>query len=399
MPAFAFHALAPGGTTTRGAIDAETERHARQLLRARGLYPTRIDLQRAGPRSRRSVGRDHGALALTTRELATLLSAGVPLSDALDAVAESEHGTGWDAIWTEVGAGVRAGTSLADALTLLAPVFPPTYEALVRAGEASGTLPATLARLATSLDHAAATRAQLRSALTYPAIMLAVTALMLGFLLAWVVPQLTQLVRDTRATLPFATEVLLAIVTVMRAAGWWIAGAIGLAVLGVTAWARTAAGRRTLDATVLRVPVVGPLVRAAAAGRIARTLGGLLASAVPIDTALPLAAAGAGNETLRLAVEAARRDVERGRPLAAALATTNVFPPLIARLAATGERGGTLATALERAADALDADVARRVRALTALVEPTLVLIMGAVVLSLVLAILVPLMSLSGGNG
>ena len=393
MPAFAFEALAVGGTKTSGLIDAETQRHARQLLRARGLYPTRID---PGQRERRAP--DPAGLPLATRQLSTLLAADLPVAEALDTLVEIERGTAWEATWTAVRANVGAGSALADALRSTGGTFPATYVALVRAGETSGTLPVVLQRLADQLEAHAATRAQVRSALTYPAIMLTVTAIMLGGLLVWVVPQLTQLVQDTHTTLPLATRLLLGGVAVLQR-GWWLLALAGIAAgAAVRAWIATPAGRATADALWLRLPLVGPLVRAAATARVARTLGALTASAVPIDVALTHAAAAAGNTPIAAAVVTAGHDLTRGQSLAAALQKTGVFPPIVLRLAATGERGGTLAAGLERAADTLDAEVTRRIRALTALVEPALILLMGGVVLGLVLAILLPLMTVSAGG-
>jgi general secretion pathway protein F len=397
MPAFAYHALAESGAAARGLIDAATPRHARQLLRARGLYPTRIDTGTGSRTTSRRPATDPATLALATRQLATLLTAGVPLTEALEALADIDRGTGWDAIWTTVRAAVREGSPLATALEAHPGVFPPTYAAVVQAGERSGTLPAGLGRLATQLDANAATRAAVRSALTYPGIMLVVTAAMLGGLLVWVVPPLTQLLRDTHATLPLATRLLLALTTAAQRTGWVVVPLTLAGAIGLRSWAATATGRAQVDAALLRLPAIGPVVRAGATARVARTLSVLAASAVPIDAALAQAATAAGNEPIRRAIAGAGADLARGQTLAAALDHTRVFPPIVIRLAATGERGGTLAAALDRAADTLEADAAQRVRTLTGLLEPALVLIMGAVVLALVSAILLPLMTLSAG--
>lgn len=399
MPAFAFEALTAGGSHAAGVIDAETARHARQLLRTRGLYPTRVDGERAGSsRARRAAGTDATALAGATRQLAILLAAGMPVTEALDTLIEIDAGAGWDAIWTSVNAAVRRGASLAEALTAAAPGFPPAYIELVRAGETGGTLPAVLERLAADLERRAATRAQLRAALTYPAVMLVATTAILAFLLAWVVPQLTQLLRETHADLPLPTKALLFAVAVVRHAGLPLLFALVAAGIAVRAWIARPAGRRAYHALLLRLPVLGASLRTAAVARVVRTLSELVAGAVPIDAALGHAAATAGNLAIADAVARARRELERGRPLATALQATAVFPALVVRLAATGERGGQLAETLARAADALDAEISRRVATATALVEPALILAMGGVVLALVFAILLPLLTLSGGS-
>jgi len=394
MPVFAYRALTPRGRTRGGVIGAESARAAWQALRGRGVYPTDLREQVAG--GAWTVRRPGAAdLAAATRQLATLVAAGVPLAEALADAAEQAEQPALARALTVAHARVCEGQPLADALAATPRVFPPLFHELVRAGEASGALPAVLARLADHTDATAAARARLRAALTYPAVMTAATAVVLAFLLAWVVPQVTQLFAETGARLPLATRVL-AGATSLVGRTWWavlLAGA-GAAWAGGR-WAATPVARARLDAALLRVPLAGRLVRKAAMARLARTLATLLAGGVPLEAALGIAAGVLGNRALADAVGAAREAVRQGQALAPALRATGAFPPLLVRLVGVGERGGALAPALERAAAAHEGEVAAAVATLTALVEPALIIVMGGVVLALVAAILLPLFELN----
>jgi len=395
MPVFAYRALTGGGRARGGVIGAESARAAWQELRARGVYPTEVREQAAGAAW---AGRRLGAeeLAAATRQLATLVGAGVPVAEALAAVAEQSEHPALVRGLTVAEARLREGEPLADALAASPRVFPPLFRDLVRAGEASGALATVLARLADHTEASAALRARLRAALTYPAVMAAATAAVLVFLLAWVVPQLTQLFAETGTRLPLATRLLIG-ATAGVGRTWWLVLAAGAgAAWALARWAATPAGRARCDAALLGAPLAGPIVLKAAVARFARTLGTLLAGGLPLDAALGIAGAATGNRRLADAVAGAREAVRRGEPLAPALAATGVFPPLVLHLAAVGERAGSLGPMLERAAAAYEREVETAVSAATALVEPLLVLVMGGVVLALVAAALLPLLDLNG---
>src|SRR5213083_2035141 len=372
MPVFAYRALTGGGRARGGVIGAESARAAWQELRARGVYPTDLREQAAGTGW---AGRRLGAeeLAAATRQLATLVGAGVPVAEALAAVAEQSEHPALVRGLTVAEARLREGEPLADALAASPRVFPPLFRDLVRAGEASGALATVLARLADHTEASAALRARLRAALTSPAVMSAATVAVLAFLLAWVVPQLTQLFAETGTRLPLATRLLIG-ATAGVGRTWWLVLAAGAgAAWALARWAATPAGRARCDAALLGAPLAGPIVLKAAVARSAT-----------------------GNRRLADAVAGAREAVRRGEPLAPALAATGVFPPLVLHLAAVGERAGSLGPMLERAAAAYEREVETAVSAATALVEPLLVLVMGGVVLALVAAVLLPLLDLNG---
>jgi general secretion pathway protein F len=395
MPVFTYRALTDGGRARGGVIDAETPRAAWQELRTRGFYPTDVREQRVG--ASWTVRRLPAVeLASATRQLATLVGAGVPVAEALGAVGEQADHPALVRALVVARARLHEGEGLAEALAASPRVFPPIFPDLVRAGEASGALATVLARLADHTEASAAVRARVRAALTYPAVMTAATAAVLAFLLAWVVPELTELFREAGARLPLATRILIAL-TAGVGRIWWVALAGGAAAAWtVRRWAARPAGRARLDAALLRVPLVGRLVAKAAVARLARTLATLLTGGVPLETALGIAGAAAGNRAIDDAVAAAREAVRQGEPLAPALRRSALLPPLLVRLAAAGERSGTLGEMLERAAAAYEREVEAGVASLTSLVEPLLVLVMGGVVLALVAAVLLPLFDLNG---
>jgi general secretion pathway protein F len=398
MPVFAYRARTGAGRAEHGIVDAESLRGAWQQLRARGVFPTDL---RAGDDAEPGGRVDPAELAAATGQLATLVAAGVPVADALEGVATDTPLASLRHALTRVRARLREGASLADALAIRPDVFPPLHRELVRAGESSGALGEVLARLARDGATAVARRARLRAALVYPAVMLATTSLVLGFLLVWVVPQVSRLFAETGTPLPFATRALVAIATMLRAS-WWLWAIGGLAGgVAVRRWHGTASGRRALDGLALRAPVAGRLVAALATGRVARTLATVLAHDVPLSQALGLAAATAGNVWIAESIARVRDAVVRGDALAPALRAHGLFGASLCRLVATGERTGTLGAAFAHAADAQEAEVERALATALGLVEPVLVVVMGGAVLLLVLAILVPILTLNpiGAHG
>jgi len=390
MPVFAYRARTAGGRAERGLVDAESLRSAWQQLRARGVFPTELRVPERGAGGR--VGAAEVATAM--RQLAVLVGANVPVVEALAAIADEAETPALREALTVARARLREGASLADALATSPRVFPALHRELVRAGEASGALPAVLARLAADGAAAVERRARLRAALVYPAVMVTTTAGVLAFLIVWVVPQVTRLFVETGATLPLATRLLDAVASGVGATWWLWLLAIALAAVAARRWYATVAGRRAVDAALLRLPVAGRIAGVVATGRVARTLATVLPNGVPLDDALALAAATAGNATVADRLGAVRDAVRRGEPLASALATHGLFAPTLRRLVATGERTGGLADAFASAAATSDAEIERTVATAIGLVEPALVLVMGVAVLALVLAILVPILTL-----
>jgi type II secretory pathway component PulF len=374
VPVFAYRARTVGGRAERGLVDAESVRAAWQQLRARGVFPTDLRAgDAAGAADERVDARERAA---AVRALAGLVAAGVPVADALDGVAEDAPAL--RRALTVVRARLREGVPLADALAACPRAFPALHRELVRAGEASGALAPVLERLARDEAAAVERRARLRSALVYPAVMLVTTSLVLGFLLVWVVPQVTRLLADTGAPLPLATRALVVGAAALRATWWLWAIVLAFGAVGVQRWYATPAGRRAIDGLALRVPVAGRLVAARAGARVARVLATMLGHGVGLDHALALAARTTGNVWLAVALGRVREDVLRGGALAPALRAHDLLGAGLCRLVATGERTGRLAEAFEQAADQQEAQVERALAGGTALVGPVLVVVMGA---------------------
>lgn len=399
MPVFAYRARSAAGRAEHGVVDADSVRGAWQQLRARGVFPTELRPRGDAVASGERV--DGAALAAAYGQLAALVRAGVPLAEALEGMAEDAPSPALARALTLVRARVREGAGLADALATCPRLFPPLARELVRAGEASGALDAVLARLADDAAVATARRARLRAALVYPSIVLIVTTLVLAFLLVWVVPQVTRLLVETGAPLPLATRLLVGGTAALRATWWCWAALVALAAVALPRWYATDAGRRTVDGLALALPVVGPLVTALAAGRMTRTLATLLGHGMPLDRALALAAGTSGNVRVAAALDAVRADVLGGGALAPSLRAHGILGAALCRLVATGERTGALAAAFNQTAAAEDARVERALATVLGLVEPVLIVVMGGAVLVLVLAVLVPILTLNplGAHG
>jgi general secretion pathway protein F len=324
-----------------------------------------------------------------------LARAGLPLIECLGTLIDQVEQTRLKRVLTHVRQQVREGRSLADALQAHPRVFSSIYVNMVRAGEESGTLEAVLARLAEYSESQARLLRTVQSALTYPIIMIVVSLAILVFLLTYVVPQVTRIFTETGRPLPLATRILLGCSSFF-ADYWWsmlLVLAIG-ALVGVR-FARTAKGRAWYDRTLLRLPWVGRLFQRLNVARFARTLSTLLASGVPILTALGIVTHLLTNSVLRRVVEEARVSVQEGESLAAPLRRSGLFPALLTQMVAVGERSGELESMLARAADAYDEEVSVALSRLTSLLEPLTILLMGGVILFIVLAILLPIFDLN----
>lgn len=401
MPIYAYTGLTSQGRTVQGVIDADSPKSARLSLRKTGVFPTTIQEESTQPAPDPAVSSltferiSAQELALVTRQFATLAAAGLPLVECLGTLIEQMEQARLKRVLTHVRQQVREGHALADALQAHPRVFSDIYIHMVRAGEESGTLDAVLARLADYSESQARLLRTVQAALTYPVLMIVVASVIVGFLLAYVVPQVTRIFSDTGQTLPLATQVLLGL-SAFVAQSWWLLLVAGA--LGTLIWLRVIAtqkGRLWYDRALLRLPWVGRLLQRLNVARFARTLSTLLASGVPILNALSMVAHLVKNSVLRQTVEEARVSVQEGESLAAPLRRSGVFPALLVQMIAVGERSGELEAMLSRAAEACDEEVSIALTRLTNLLEPLTILMMGAVVLFIVLAILLPIFELN----
>lgn len=405
MPAYSFEALNAQGATQKGLIDADTAKAARSMLRGRGLVPLAVEPAVSSSSGGRGSGLNMTlwggrvfnatTLAVWTRQLAGLVSSGLPLERALSALAEEAEKDEQRRLVASLRAEVNAGASFATALGQHPREFSPIYTGVIAAGEQSGQLGTVLESLADDLETREALKNKLVGASLYPAIVTVVAIVIVVFLVSYVVPQVAGVFAGSKRALPFLTVVMLAISDFVRNYGWLMLGLLVLAGVGLVLARRNDALRLRMDAAWLRLPLVGRLARGYNAARFAATLAMLAAAGVPILRALQTAAETLSNRSMRADALDALVLVREGAPLASALASKKRFPPLVAMFARLGEQTGQLPVMLQRAAVQLGAEVQRRAMHLATILEPLLIVAMGVVVMLIVLAVLMPIIQLN----
>jgi general secretion pathway protein F len=392
MGAFRYQALDADGAAVAGVVQADSPREARSQLRARGLLPASVQKNVSHPWSR---SLSAAQLSLLTRQLATLLDSGLTLEQALAALIEEAEAPLMREVLTGVKAELMAGASLAAALGSQARSFPEFYCALVQGGEESGALPTVLQHLADYLDARQALRQKTGLALLYPVLVAVVALAIVTGLLVYVVPQVVQVFKQSRQALPLLTRALIGLSDFLRAA-WPYLLLVFIAISSTVHLAlRRPELRRRWHALLLGLPWLGALVRGVDTSRFASTLAILVAGGVPLLGALASAARVMGNTVMRAAVERAIERVREGVSLARALGETRAFPPLLVHLVASGEKSGKLEQMLGRAAHLETRALERRLAVFLTLLEPLMILAMGAAVLLIVLAILLPIIEIN----
>ncbi|WP_020206952.1 type II secretion system inner membrane protein GspF [Cupriavidus sp. WS] len=401
MPAYRYEAVDAAGKTDRGVIEADSPKQARGQLRARGLTPLNVDpLAGAGGVQKSSTASFVRRLstqeqALFTRQLASLIVAGLPLDEALAALADQAERRYVHELLAGIRAEVMGGSSLSLALQQHPRDFPDIYRALVSAGEHSGHLGLVLEKLADYIETRNTLTAKIRLAFTYPAIVTVVAFAIVIFLLSYVVPQVVSVFANTKQKLPTLTIIMLALSDFVRN-WWWAALAFIVAVsLGIRSLLRQPGVRLSWHRWLLTAPLVGKLIRGYDTARFASTLAILVSAGVPILRSLQAAGETLTNVALKDNVDDATTRVREGASLARALAAQNQFPPVLVHLIRSGEATGNLPIMLERAAEGEGQELERRTMFLTSLLEPLLILSMGVVVLLIVLAVLMPIIEIN----
>jgi general secretion pathway protein F len=401
MSGFEYSALDAAGREKRGVIEADTERHARTLLRERGLAPLAVEsiraaAEQAGLRERFSrPGLSRGELALVTRQFATLERAGLTIEECLNVLIEQTESAGARRLLAAVRARVLEGQSLSRGLAAFPSAFPQIYRAMIEAGEHSGKLSDVLERLADYTESRESLRNTMLTAFIYPALVMTLAFVIVTFLLVYIMPQMTRVFSSVGQTLPLATRILIATSDFVRSYGLLTLAAVVAAVVAAWFMLRDQGLRTRWHGWLLRLPIVGRLIRGVNAARFADTLGILTTAGVPLLASLQSAAAVLTNLPMKGAVEEAVRRVREGAALAPALGTAKLFPPLVIHLIASGEATGRLDTMLARAAEAQSRELENWVRRFTALLEPLLILAMGGIVLFVVVAILLPIFEMN----
>ncbi|HVP62771.1 MAG TPA: type II secretion system inner membrane protein GspF [Myxococcaceae bacterium] len=419
MPVFEYRGLTPAGKQVKGLLEADSSRSLRQQLKRSGVFLTDVLAEREATAPRRTNGTTAAQplqslgsrevhlgkllrgrvssddVAIFTRQLSTLLHAGVTLVEALAALVDQTEKERLKRITSDVRTRVNEGSSLADALAQHGKVFGSLYVNMVRAGEASGALDAVLARLADFTEGQAKLRQKVLGTLIYPVIMSIIGSGILALLMTVVVPKVTKIFESMKVTLPWTTRLL--IFTSNAFADWWwlIFPLIGGAIFSFFRWKASPSGRPVWDRFVLRAPVFGSLVRMLAIARFSRTLATLLRSGVPLLTAMDITKNVISNVVLSQVVENARDAIREGESIAGPLKRSGEFPPLVHHMIAIGERSGQLEEMLLNVADSYETQVGVRIGALTALMEPLIIVAMGVAVAFVAFSILMPILQLN----
>ncbi|MEQ9619146.1 MAG: type II secretion system inner membrane protein GspF [Deltaproteobacteria bacterium] len=397
MPVYKYKAIDETGKTVQGIVDAESPKGATDKLKRQGVFLSSLNEVKEG-KSRIFIpfrGINIAELAVTTRQFSTLISAGLPLEASLAALSEQTEDARLSQVLTQVKDRVSEGSSLANALNEHRNIFSDLYINIVRAGEASGTLDIVLLRLADFLEKQAALTSRVRSALIYPIFMFFIGGGVLFFTMTYVIPRIAKIFEDSEKALPLMTVILINI------SGFFSNNILLLLlIIPIIAFAAyrfngTERGKMLFDRLSLKLPVFGKINSMVVVSRFTRTLGTLLASGIPLLDALKIGEAVMGNQVYGKALEEVRINVREGSSLAQPLRQSGVFPPLVTRMIAVGEQTGEMEQMLTKVADIYDQQVETMVSTLTSLLEPVMIVIIGAVMGFIVFAVLLPIFNLT----
>jgi general secretion pathway protein F len=418
MPIFEYKAYAAGGAVQTGVIDADTTREARQRLRRENLLVSEIHELRGGRRTASKSGakgrapglferwrrhrqaqatpsmRDLEILTSVTRQMATLLASGIPLAETVKAIIEQTERRDIETMFREIRERINSGGSLADALSDHPRLFSELYVNMVRAGEATGNVDVVLRRLADYLQMQRALRRKVVSAMTYPAMMIAIGVIVVSILMAVVVPKITGMLTDQGKTLPAPTQALIYVSDLFQ--NWWWALLLGVAAVSfvIERIYKTDKGRLAIDRNLLRVPVVGDLLRKQAVSRFTRTLSTLLQSGVPAVQSLEITRTVVGNRVLADATEVIRVKILEGTDIATPLKASGAFPPVVSYMVAIGEQSGELEQMLDRVAIAYDEEIDVATERMTSVIEPIMIVVLALVVGYIVISIVLPILQI-----
>ena len=398
MPLYQYQAFDQAGVLHKGSEDAVSESDLRQRLRSQQLYPKEIRVSRNTSHSflpKRGTNYKR-ALTLFTRQFEVLMDATIPYDKALQLIIEQTEDMGFKEILAEVRARVVEGGSLADALQLYPKVFPEMYISMIRSGENSGNLGTILKRLADYYETQERLRGRLKSAMIYPAFMLVFSLLVVVFMVTYIVPKITQIFASKGTLLPLPTRILMGLSDFMVHS--WYLVLIGLVILifGFSAFLRSEFGKKVLQQLQLKAPLIGPLMQKVLIARFCQTLGTLLGSGVDLKTALEISRHVVVNQLLIEQLNKMIIEVNnKGIPLSAAMGRTGYFPDYVQHVVAIGEEAARVDELLERVANRMQEEVSRLLEGLTALLQPTMIVLMGGIVGFIALSVLLPMLNMN----
>lgn len=394
MGAYQYQALKKTGGSQRGVIEADSERHARQLLREQGLAPTQIN-PLTQPRTANTKSKLSAAdLSLLTRQLATLLAAGIPVEESLRGVSEQTEKDKVRELIIGIRAKVLEGYGLAQAMAQFPSAFPELYRATVGAGEQTGRLDLVLEKLADYTETQQATRQKVQQALIYPALMVTVSIAIISFLLTFVVPKIIEVFTNSGQTLPRMTELLISFSFFVKSYGLYLLGAFIVSLVAFKKSLNNIKIKTAWHRLILKLPIVSYLVKTINVARYIHTFGILFAAGVSVLETMRVSSGLITNVVMRQAFDKATVRVREGSGINEALKETRYISPMAIHLIASGEKSGQLSAMMERSASHLDNEVQRLIDTSLTLLEPVIILLMGAVVLFIVLATLLPIFSM-----
>lgn len=404
MPVYEYRALTKGGRNVNGIIDADNPAGARQKLRASGVFPVEVQETSSRPKDALSSpgSISHffkritpGELSAMTRQLSILLEAGVTLVASLDALISQVDNPLLKKVMAQLKESINEGNDLASSLAEHPKVFSQIYVNMVRAGEASGSLDVVLERLAEFSEHQQALRGRIKAAMAYPVFMSLIGTLILLFLITFIVPNMTRIFTEMHQTLPLPTILLISVSNFLKAFWWVVLLAIGGGIILSRRLIKTKKGHYLWDQLKLRVPVMGPINTKIAIARFGRTLGSLVQNGVPVLAALQIVRNIVNNVLIADVIDNAMTDIQEGKTLAAPLAQSSWFPPVTTQMISVGEQSGRLENMLNKIADMYEREVESQTMAMTSMLEPVMILIMGLTVGFIVVSVLLPIFDMN----
>lgn len=400
MGAFEYIAVDPGGKQRKGVLEGDTPKQVRQLLREQKLLPLQVtEVARKDGRRGQSISLRRGIsasdLSLVTRQLATLVRAALPLEEALLAVSEQTEKPRIKSILLGVRARVMEGHTLADGLTDFPQAFPEIYRATVAAGEQSGHLDAVLERLADYAENRQILRQKITNAMIYPIILVGMAVMIVGGLMVFVVPKVVGVFESSRKELPWPTQALIGTSDFLRDYGIWLVVALILLIMLVWQLLKNEEIRHNFHRTLLRLPLVGYLIRGLNTARFTRTLSILAGSGVPVLDSLKISGEVVSNLPMRRAIEDAALRIREGAAISKSLGSSKLFPPMTIHLISSGESSGQLEAMLERSAINQEREMDGTIAVMLGILEPMMIILMGVLVLAIVFSMLMPIFQLN----
>jgi len=403
MPVYEYRALNKKGKNTKGIIDAESESQARSKLRSSGNYPVSIKKSRNRSGSKGRKGTTVGLfervkseeISVFTRQLATLLGAGIPLIQALNSLVDQTGNSTLKKVIAQIKESVNEGNTLTKALAEHPKLYSSIYVNMVRAGEASGSLDVVLEKLADFSEKQEVLKGRLRAALVYPVFMAFIGTAILFVLITYIVPNITQVFNDMDQVLPLPTLFLITLSDFLKGYWWGLLVVGGMVVIGARWFVQRAYGRKLWDLVKLRSPVVGPVAQKVILARFASTLGSLLGSGVGLMTAMNIVRALVDNVHIAEVIDEAMTRIQKGKNMADSLSSSEWFPPMFVQMIAVGEQSGNLEEMLDKVAQAYEREVETAIMGMTSMIEPIMIVAMGAAVGFVVLSILLPIFEMN----